>query len=96
MIQHILELILHLHLPSICDDVWFARDGGLLGLGLDYSTIGRGAAEYIHRILQGAKVSELPVVLPSRFILAVNLRTAQQLGIQILPSVLLRADEVIE
>ena len=61
-----------------------------------FSAIGRGAAEYIHCILQGAKVAELPVVLPSKFILAVNLRTAQQLELTIPPSILLRADEVIE
>jgi putative tryptophan/tyrosine transport system substrate-binding protein len=54
------------------------------------------AAQYIHRILQGAKIAELPVVLPSKFILAVNLKTAQELGVSIPPSILLRADEVIE
>ena len=59
----------------------FAKRGGLLSLGPDFSAIGRGAAQYIHRILQGAKVAELPVVLPSKLVLTVNLRTAQQLGI---------------
>jgi putative tryptophan/tyrosine transport system substrate-binding protein len=95
-LERILELTVRFHLPSICDDVEFPRDGGLLGLGPDYSAIGRGAAEYIHRILQGAKVSELPVVLPTTFVLTVNLVTAAQLGIEIPPSILLRADEVIE
>jgi putative ABC transport system substrate-binding protein len=67
-----------------------------MSLGPDYAVIHRGAAEYIDRILQGAKGADLPVVLPSKFILAVNLKAAQQLGIAIPPSILLRADEVIE
>jgi putative ABC transport system substrate-binding protein len=52
-----------------------------LTFGSDSQARYRGAAEYIHRILQGAKVAELQVVLPSKFILVVNLKTAQQLGI---------------
>ena len=56
----------------------------------------RRAAEYIDRILQGAKVAELPVEHPAEYKLIVNLKTAQELGIKISPSILLRADEVIE
>jgi putative ABC transport system substrate-binding protein len=95
-LERVLQLVAGLRLPSVCDDGYFARNGGLLGLGPDYTAIGRGAADYIHRILQGAKVAELPVVLPTEFSLGVNLKTAQVLGIDIPPSILLRADEVIE
>ena len=94
--KRILELITKFRLPSISDDTDFAREGGLLALGPDFSAIGRGAAAYIDRILRGAKPSELPVEHPTKFVLGVNFKTAQQLGITIPPSILLRADEVIE
>jgi len=94
--KRILELIVEHRLPSVSDNADFARAGGLLGLGTDLVPIGRGAAQYIHRILQGAKTSELPVEHPAKFKLVVNLKTAEALGITIPPSVLLRADEVIE
>ena len=92
----IVKLSTKFSFASVSDETNFAGVGGLLSLGPDWSAVGRGAAEYIDRILQGAKVAELPVVLPSKFILAVNLRTAEQLGIPIPPAILLRADEVIE
>jgi putative ABC transport system substrate-binding protein len=92
----IVKLSTKFSFASVSDETNFAGVGGLLSLGPDWSAVGRGAAEYIDRILQGAKVAELPVVLPSKFILAVNLKTAQQLGITVPPSILLRADEVIE
>jgi putative ABC transport system substrate-binding protein len=95
-IERIVELIRQHGLPSVSDETDFARRGGLLSLGPDFVTIGRRAAEYIHRILQGAKVAELPVEHPAEFKLIVNLKTAEQLGITIPPSILLRADEVIE
>ena len=74
----IVELLNGLRLPAVSDETDFAPGGGLLSLGPDFSVIGRGAAEYIHRILQGAKIAELPVVNPSKFILAVNLKAAQE------------------
>jgi putative ABC transport system substrate-binding protein len=94
--ERIVELTASLRLPSVSDETDFGREGGLLSLGPDFSAIIQGAALYIHHILQGAKPGELPVEHPSKFILAVNLKTAQQLGITIPPSILLRADEVIE
>jgi putative ABC transport system substrate-binding protein len=95
-LKRIVELISEHRLPSVSDETDFARVGGLLSLGPDFSPIGRGAAEYIHRILQGAKVAELPVVHPPKFLLIVNLKAAEALGLTIPPSVLLGADEVIE
>jgi putative ABC transport system substrate-binding protein len=92
----IFELLASYRLPSASDENDFAQEGGLLSLGMDEPAVFPGAAQYIHRILQGAKVAELPVVLPTNFVLGVNLRTAKELGIAIPPSILLRADEVIE
>jgi putative tryptophan/tyrosine transport system substrate-binding protein len=92
----IFELLERYRLPSASDENDFAREGGLLSLGMDEPAVFPVAAQYIHRILQGAKVAELPVVLPTKFVLAVNLKTAKELGITFPPSILLRADEVIE
>ena len=74
----------------------FAQDGGLLQLGTDLDYIVRRAAEYVHRIVHGARPSELPVERPSKFRLSVNLATAKALGLTIPPMILGRADEVIE
>jgi putative tryptophan/tyrosine transport system substrate-binding protein len=95
-LRRIIQLLATLNLPSASDDVFFASAGGLLSLGMDEPVVYVGAAQYIDRILKGAKIAELPVVLPSKFILAVNLKTARQLGITLPPAILLRADEVIE
>ena len=95
-LKRIVDLIAEHRLPSVSDETDFARAGGLLSLGPDFTPIGRGAALYVHRILQGAKPSELPVVHPPKFLLIVNLKAAEALGLTLPPSVLLGADEVIE
>jgi putative ABC transport system substrate-binding protein len=74
----------------------FARDGGLLSYGPDLGDIYRRAASYVDRILRGAKPVDLPVQLPTKFEMAVNLKTAKALGLTVPQSILLRADEVIE
>ena len=74
----------------------FARDGGLLSYGVDQVDALRGAASYVNRILRGAKPAELPVQLPTKFEMAVNLKTAKALGLAVPPSILLRATEVID
>jgi len=74
----------------------FARDGGLLSYGPDLVDIWRRAASYADRILRGAKPAELPVQLPTKFEMVVNLKTAKSLGLTVPQSILLRADEVIE
>ena len=74
----------------------FTRDGGLLSYGPDPVETFRRAATYVDRILRGAKPAELPVQLPTKFEMAVNLRTAKALGLTVPQSILLRADEVIE
>ena len=95
-VERIIDLTANSRLPSVSDETDFAKMGGLLSLGPDFSAIIRGAAFYVHHILQGTKPSELPVEHPSKFVFAVNLNTARQLGIEIPPSILLRADEVLE
>jgi putative ABC transport system substrate-binding protein len=74
----------------------FARDGGLLSYGPDIADIFRRSASYVDRILRGAKPADLPVQLPVKFEMAVNLKTAKALGLTVPQSILLRADEVIE
>jgi putative tryptophan/tyrosine transport system substrate-binding protein len=74
----------------------FARDGGLLSYGHDGVEDFRRAASYVDRILRGAKPSELPVQLPTKFETVVNLKTAKALGLVVPSSLLVRADEVIE
>jgi putative tryptophan/tyrosine transport system substrate-binding protein len=74
----------------------FAKDGGLLSYGTDVVDIFRGAAAYVDRILRGAKPGDLPVQLPTKYEMAVNLKTAKALGLAVPPSILLRADEVVE
>jgi putative ABC transport system substrate-binding protein len=68
----------------------------LLSYGSDQVAIWRGAATYVDRILRGEKPGDLPVQLPTKFEMVVNRRTATALGLAIPPSILLRADEVIE
>jgi putative ABC transport system substrate-binding protein len=74
----------------------FVRDGGLLSYGFDVVDIYRRAATYIDRILRGAKPAELPIQLPTKYEMVLNLKTAKALGLAVTPSIMLRADEVIE
>jgi putative ABC transport system substrate-binding protein len=72
------------------------RDGMLISYGPDQEDSWRGAASYVDRILRGERPSELPVEMPTKFLVAVNLKTAKALGVTIPPLLLARADEVIE
>jgi putative ABC transport system substrate-binding protein len=74
----------------------FARNGGLLSYGGDLADTWRRAATYVDRILRGAKPGDLPVQYPVKYEMAVNLKTAKALGLTIPPSLLARADQVIE
>jgi putative ABC transport system substrate-binding protein len=74
----------------------FVRDGGLLSYGVEREDLFRRAASYVDRILRGEKPGDLPVQFPTKFEMVVNRKTATALGLAIPPSILLRADEVIE
>jgi putative ABC transport system substrate-binding protein len=84
------------NVPAVYGLSDFVRDGGLLSYGTDGPDIWRRAATYVDRILQGAKPAELPVQFPTKFEMAVNLKTAKALRLTVPQSILLRADEVIE
>jgi putative ABC transport system substrate-binding protein len=83
-------------IPAVYGLSYFARDGGLLSYGPDPVDIIRRAASYVDRILRGEKPADLPVQLPTKFEMVLNLKTAKALGLTVPPSILLRADEVIE
>jgi putative ABC transport system substrate-binding protein len=82
--------------PTVNSSRQYAEVGGLIAYGVDYLESCRRSAEYVDRILKGARPTDLPVQQPSKFELVVNLRAAKALGITIPPTLLARADEVIE
>jgi putative ABC transport system substrate-binding protein len=84
------------NVPAVYDESAYARDGGLLSYGVDRVDIFRRAASYVDRILRGEKAGDLPVQFPTKFEMVVNRKTATALGLAVPPSILLRADEVIE
>jgi len=92
----IILLAARYNVPGVYQLSLFAREGGLLSYGADGADVFRRAASYVDRILRGAKPLELPVQLPTKFEMVLNLRTAKALGLVVPPSILLRADEVIE
>jgi putative ABC transport system substrate-binding protein len=92
----IISVVARNNVPAVYPDSVFARDGGLLSYGVDFVDLWRRAASYVDRILRGAKPAELPVQLPTKFEMVVNLKSAKALGLAVPPSILLRADEQIE
>jgi putative ABC transport system substrate-binding protein len=99
IIEHrdqIISLAVRYRLPAIYPYRYFAAGGGLLSYGVDTPDQLRQSASYIDQILRGTAVTDLPVQLPSKFELAINLKTAKALGINVPATILARADEVIE
>jgi putative ABC transport system substrate-binding protein len=83
-------------LPTVYPYRYFAADGGLVAYGPDQIDQWRGAAGYVDRILKGEKPANLPVQAPTKYELVINRKTADAIGINVPPGVLVRADEVIE
>ncbi len=92
----IVELAARHRLPATFSDRGYVEAGGLMSYGPDEKAIFHQLATYVDRILKGAKPGDLPIERPTRFELAINLKTAKALGLTIPPSLLGRADEVIE
>ena len=92
----IVALAAKYRMPAIYPEREYAEDGGLLAYSQNVSDQFRRAAGYVDKILKGAKLGDLPIERPTKFELVVNLKTAKTLGLTIPPSVLARADEVIE
>jgi putative ABC transport system substrate-binding protein len=94
--QTIISLVARNNVPAIFDNPSFARNGGLISYGPSFTDIFRRAAGHVDRILRGTKASDLPVEVPTKFDLVINLKTAKALGLDVPPTLLARADEVIE
>jgi putative ABC transport system substrate-binding protein len=94
--QQIVEFASSARLPTMVPYTAMVETGALMGYGVDVIDLGRRAAHYVDKILRGAKPGDLPIERPTKFNFVVNMRTAKELGITIAPSVLLRADRVIE
>jgi putative ABC transport system substrate-binding protein len=83
-------------MPTVYPFTFWVRDGGLISYGVSLTDLHRRAASYIDRILKGAKPGDLPVQLPTKFEMAINLKTAAAIGLTAPPRLITRADEVIE
>jgi putative ABC transport system substrate-binding protein len=94
--RKILDLVAKIRLPAIYSTRTQAEQGGLMAYGTDFEDLHRRAAVYVAKILNGARPGDLPVEQPTKFELLMNLKTAHALGLRFPPSLLLRADRVLE
>jgi len=94
--KELVDLTLKARLPTMFEDKVQVEMGGLMSYATSFDDMYRRAAAYVDKILKGAKPADLPVEQPTKFELAINLKTARELGVTIPPSILARADEVIE
>jgi putative tryptophan/tyrosine transport system substrate-binding protein len=92
----IIELSTRYRVPTIYQYRYFATGGGLVSYGPDVVDQYVRAASYVDRILKGEKPADLPVQAPTKYELVINLKTAKALGLEVPPTLLARADEVIE
>jgi len=95
-VRRIIALLDQHRIPGMFQAKENVAAGGLMAYGASVPDLFRRAAGYVHRILQGAKPADLPIELPTKFDLAVNLKTARALGLELPPLMLARADEVVE
>ena len=94
--QRVLDYVSSRQIPGIYEFGYVVKAGGLVSYGSDPSESLRLAARYVAKVLKGARPADLPVEQPNRYFLVINLKTARSLGLNIPPSLLVRADEVIE
>lgn len=87
---------LYAHLPSVVGFPEFVEAGGLISFGPNYPALFRRSAEFVDKILRGAKPADIPVEQRTKFDLIINLKTAKALALEVPPTLLARADEVIE
>ena len=93
---HIVALVAESRTPTLYGVARAVRLAGLIGYSFDGFEAGRGIAEYVDKILKGARPGDLPIERPTHFVLAINLKTARALGLDVPPTLLAAADEVIE
>lgn len=94
--ERITDFSLRNRIPLVSAYRELAEAGGLMSFGPNYAVMHRQAARYVDKILKGAKPADLPIEQPERFEFVINLKSAQALGVQLPPTLLTRADEVIE
>ena len=92
----LIELAARYRLPAVYEFKEYVADGGLMSYGPSISEMFRGIASHVDRILRGARPGDLPIERPTTFEFVINLKTAKALGLTIPPSVLARADELIQ
>ena len=94
--EQLAQLAIEHRLPTMFTFKHYVDGGGLMSYGVEFPTMWRRTADYVARILKGAKPADLPIEQPTKFELIVNLKTAKALGVTIPNGILLAADEVIE
>ena len=94
--KRIVDFAAERHLPAIYEAGEFVETGGLISYGPNLLIIEQRAAEYVDKIFKGTKPADLPVEQPSKFEMLINMKTANALGLSIPPSIMLRADRVVE
>ena len=94
--KRLADLAVKHRLPAVFNERSYAEAGGFMSYGSDFAENYRRAADYVDKILKGAKPAELPIEQPTKFELVINLKTAKALGITIPPNLLVQAEEVIE
>jgi putative ABC transport system substrate-binding protein len=94
--KRVFDFAVERRLPAIYELAFLVRDGGLMSYGPDLRELYERAAALVDRILKGARPADLPFEQPTRYLFAVNLKTAKAIGLEVPPMLLARADEVIE